>query len=518
MNFSFLKRVVLPYLVYICLFIGTGFLSGAVVHYPLNPPFFLLIGVIGATIFTLGSTVQEAVYNKKNLREEGVVKFIIFSILLSIGIGMISGGIQHFSEFPLYASRLIPLGIGLSFVTFIVKNNLKISGKQMSMMVLFGVVILVPFWFALSTYAASMKVVPHGHDEEEEAPATHVQSAILDEKIFVALEGEGKIAVLDPLSQKRTSTIDLSHDGTIFSPHNVQSAPDGKTLWVTANVMDMKMEHTSFRFLPTAMANENHGNMGAQDEVIVIDPNTEKILERIPLGTELHLAHVVLTPDNKKALITAQTEGSIYIYDAQTYQLIKKISTHTGDEPHGLRVTPDGKEAYIATLKGNSVGILNLTTLNLAYHELRGAGVQTAVTQDRATIFISLYDTKQIAFFDREKNNWGVIPLPEGAKGPIQIYPTMDSKYLYVADQGYYFGQPQGNNVFVLNTATKKVEKTIPVGAAPHGIVIAPDDQKIYVSNIVSNDVSIIDRTSQSEVIRVPVGKEPNGITYWKKS
>lgn len=517
MIFSFFKRIVLPYLVYICLFIGTGFLSGAVVHYPLNPPFFLMIGVIGAAIFTLGSTVQEAVYNKKNLREEGVMKFVVFSVLLSLGIGMISGGVQHFSEFPLYASKLIPFGIGLSFVTFILKNNLKISGKQMMLSLLVGALILVPIWFLLSSYASSMKVTPHGHDEDEVATLSQSQGVSLHEKVFVALEGEGKLAVIDPLSQKRVSNIDLSHDGTTFSPHNVQSAPDGKTLWITANVMGMKKEHTSFRFIPTAKANENHGDLGMQDEVIVIDPNTEKILERIPLGMNLHLAHVVLTPDSKRALITAQTEGSISVYDAQTYRLIKKISMHPGDEPHGLRITSDGKEAYIATLKGNSVGILNLATLDLAYHELHGAGVQTAVMPDGATIFISLYDTKQIAFFDRMKNIWGSIALPNGAKGPIQLYPTFDSKYLYVADQGYYFGEPLGNSVFVINTSTKKVEKTISVGSAPHGIVIAPDDQRIYVTNIVSNDVSIIDRTSQTEVSRIPVGKEPNGITYWKK-
>ena len=60
-----------------------------------------------------------------------------------------------------------------------------------------------------------------------------------NEKIYVAVEGEGKIAVVD--AEKRTviKTIDLSvaHEGGIltFAPHNIQVAPDGKTVWVTAN-------------------------------------------------------------------------------------------------------------------------------------------------------------------------------------------------------------------------------------------------------------------------------------------
>ena len=55
------------------------------------------------------------------------------------------------------------------------------------------------------------------------------------------------------------------------------------------------------------------------------------------------------------------------------------------------------------------------------------------------------------------------------------------------------------------------------MGIAPHGIVIAFNDQKIYVTNILSNDISVIDRASQMEEARIPVGKTPNGITYWKK-
>lgn len=58
-------------------------------------------------------------------------------------------------------------------------------------------------------------------------------------KLYVAIEGENRIAVLDPATQKAIKSIDLSErvGGIIheFSPHNIQVAPDGKSVWVTAN-------------------------------------------------------------------------------------------------------------------------------------------------------------------------------------------------------------------------------------------------------------------------------------------
>lgn len=514
----YMKGVLLPYIVYIMLFIGTGFLSGAVVHFPINPSFFLVIGLIGVIIFTVASTVQEAVYNKKNLKEEGIIPFIIFSVILSIGIGMISGGVQHFEEYPLYASSLIPTGIAISFITFVLKNNLKLNMKQALFSLLVGGIVLVPMWFLLNAFAHSFEAVPHGHGEETLSQSSE-QAAIIDEKIFVALEGEGSIAVVDPENKKLLSKISLSDKHADFFPHNVQSAPDGTSIWVTGNAKEH--EAHAFNFIPTAYADEIHeGDMSSSssDEVIVINPETEQIIQRIKLGRELHLAHVVLTPDNKYALITAQKEGSIYVVETSTFSVIKKVATGLNDEPHGLRITPDGKTAYIAMLKGRTVGLLDIATWNLTYQDVRGAAVQTAVTENNAFAFVTLFDTKQIGVHDRLRNSWGIISLPKEAKGPLQLYPTHNSKYLYVADQGYYFDQPNGNTIYKINIETKEIAKIISAGNAPHGVVLSPNDRYVYVSNILGSDISVIDTRSDKEIVRIPVGKEPNGITYWKKS
>ena len=105
--------------------------------------------------------------------------------------------------------------------------------------------------------------------------------------------------------------------------------------------------------------------------------------------------------------------------------------------------------------------------------------------------------------------------LPQGAKGPIQMYSTPDSQFIYLADQGYYFEQPASDLVYKIDLLAGIVVKEIKAGSAPHGVVVSPDGAFVYVTNLLSNDVSVIDTATDTEVGRIPVGKEPNGVSFW---
>lgn len=339
------------------------------------------------------------------------------------------------------------------------------------------------------------------------------------DKIYVAVEGDGSVAVIDPTKREVVKTIDLSieHDGgqLVYAPHNVQVSPDGLTLWVTANSGAHEEEHSK-SFIPVALANgDDHADAGEEaDEVIVISTNTDAIVKRIPLKKRVHLAHIVLTPDTRYAVATTQTEGSIYIFDAQLLTLKDEIVAPKGSEPHGLRVSPDGKTAYIAMLKGKNLGILDIASKKLTEVPLGGQAVQTGVTPDGKYAVASLYDTKELAVYETASKQLSKVGLPKTAKGPVQMYVTPDSRYIYLADQGYYFEQPISDLVYKIDLTKQTVVKEIKGGQGPHGVVISPDGRYVYVTNIVSGDVSVIETATDQEVAKIPVGKEPNGISY----
>lgn len=337
----------------------------------------------------------------------------------------------------------------------------------------------------------------------------------ISEKVYVALEGEGKIAIINPADNKVLKTIDLTikdQDSTIkLSPHNVQVAPDNKSVWVTANFVESEMDMHGFRIIKNVYAHSEG------DYIINIDPLTDAITESAPLSKGNHLAHIVLTPDSKFAYATAQEKDAIYKLNTLNHSIDKTIELPKGSNPHGLRISVDGTKAYVAEMGGKSLGILDLKTDTYQQVKLNGAAVQTAITPDDKYVFVSVYDTKSVARYDRETGNVSYIELPQEAQGPVQLYATPNSKYLYVADQGYYFDKPKSNKVYKIDIATSKIVKEITAGDAPHGVVISPNGQTAYITNLLSNDLTVIDTAKDEEIARIPVGKMPNGVSYWEK-
>lgn len=333
------------------------------------------------------------------------------------------------------------------------------------------------------------------------------------EKIYVAVEGSGEIAVIDTTTRMVLKRIDLSEDkdGIMvgYMPHNVQVAPDNKSVWVTANAMDSGMK-MSFRIIPRAEASALHS-----DEVIVIDPSSDTIVKRIKLGQELHLSHVALTPDSSYAIVAAQGKGILYKINAASFAVEKSVATKKDGGPHGLRISPDGKTAYIAMIGGKSLGILDIASFRLRDIPLKGAVVQTGVTPDGKYALASVYDAKSLAVYDIASTKLSYIDLLKEAKGPVQIYPTPDSRYVYVADQGFYFDQPIGDTVYKVDLKEMKVIQAIKGGSAPHGVIVSRDGKFVYVTNLKSDDVSAIDTVTEKEVAKIKVGKTPNGISLW---
>lgn len=120
--------------------------------------------------------------------------------------------------------------------------------------------------------------------------------------------------------------------------------------------------------------------------------------------------------------------------------------------------------------------------------------------------------------YDLQSGQITRIPLPTGAQGPIQLYATPDSKFLYVADQGELMERPVSNKVFVIDIANAKVINTIKAGNKAHGVVVSQDGKTVYVANTSDNSISIIDVATQKVTATVPVGKGPNGVSYWSET
>ncbi|MFM8548440.1 MAG: hypothetical protein ACKODB_12665 [Betaproteobacteria bacterium] len=140
------------YLEFIALYLGIALVGGAIVHMPGSPTKNVVIMLVGMALF-LAASLREARAKVLTGESAGAGRFLVLSAMLSIGLGMISGSIQHFDEFPDYGSILIPCGIGLSLPTFGMRESLLPGGARLAALVVALGLALPIVWLGLHEFA-----------------------------------------------------------------------------------------------------------------------------------------------------------------------------------------------------------------------------------------------------------------------------------------------------------------------------------------------------------------------------
>jgi len=182
----FMQRIFVPFFTFIALFIGTGFVSGSIVHMGegINP-WDLSLLAIGILFFILGSVSQDMQQDWKRIRGEGIAAFLFLSLVLSIGIGMVSGGMQHFVDTPAYSAILIPLGLALGFMAFILKERIVLHAKEWTFIVpatLIGCAILGVGLRAVSVALPDSLQQGHGQGVQKEQTTSSASSSNEEEE------------------------------------------------------------------------------------------------------------------------------------------------------------------------------------------------------------------------------------------------------------------------------------------------------------------------------------------------
>ncbi len=153
------------YFGYVAYFLGTGLISGGVVHYPLNPGYNAIAMAVGVLIFMSASLYNEFIGTGKRPHVFSVFRTVGIALMLSFGIGMMSGGIMHFYDFPTRAAMLFPIGVLLSFTAYVLNRaNDDMIGVAISgfVVVIFAVVAFLGM-YQLATALEARGTGGHSH-------------------------------------------------------------------------------------------------------------------------------------------------------------------------------------------------------------------------------------------------------------------------------------------------------------------------------------------------------------------
>ncbi|MBT2390744.1 hypothetical protein J7E87_15255 [Streptomyces sp. ISL-1] len=142
------------YLGYVGYYVGAGLISGAVVHHPMDPTRYSMIAGAGVLVFLVATVLNDIILATEKPVLSRTLRVLGTSTMLSFGLGMLSGGMQHFADLPDRCAVLIPLGIVLSFVAYFLKED-KAPWRR-----IFGLMGLAVLVVAALTFAGLRHIAP----------------------------------------------------------------------------------------------------------------------------------------------------------------------------------------------------------------------------------------------------------------------------------------------------------------------------------------------------------------------
>ncbi|MDB5074464.1 MAG: copper resistance protein CopC [Chloroflexi bacterium] len=235
-------------------------------------------------------------------------------------------------------------------------------------------------------------------------------------------------------------------------------------------------------------------NFGAEPGTVSkIDIRTMKVLQTYTVG--LGPAHIIFTPDHRRAFVTDFRSSDLYELDLQsgTTQRIT-FPNDTCFEPHGIDLSEDEHTLYVACGGGSWIYTVDAVTLKVGKPIITAPGAFGVIVDGpRREVWVTNQTANSLSVVD-EKTQKTLTTIPVG-KGPALLAVSPDGRTIYVADQS-------GNQVSVVDAASRKVTATIPVAAQPHGPDVTADGKYLYVASIAGNVVTII-RTSDNKVVAI---------------
>lgn len=134
-----------------------------------------------------------------------------------------------------------------------------------------------------------------------------------------------------------------------------------------------------------------------------------------------------------------------------------------GDE--GFDVTPDGKQAWVANAWNGTISVVDLNSKKVA-----------------ATLQADVQSANRLKI------------TPDGKLALVSML--------------------SGPDLVILNVATRKEVKRLPIGHGAAGILVQPDGARAYVSCTPDNYVAVIDMKTLSVVGHIDAGGEPDGLAW----
>jgi YVTN family beta-propeller protein len=337
---------------------------------------------------------------------------------------------------------------------------------------------------------------------------------------FVAISPDQTKAYVANMLSNNVSVVDLSDLGAMRVTATVGVTGQPKGTVVTA---DGKRVYVGiFRDA------SGNGAYGPGLTVSVVDAETNQYEKDVRVGEEP--ASLVIDPQGARVFVSDGNANGLrpaqaHVIDAAraVYQrqiVVRQAGFYT---PTGIDVTPDGSRLFVICEARKTLAAIDAASgAVLAAYAVDPRAVK--VSRDGRTVYV--YSARQPGdghgrFFAIDTDSLQVLRSLD--LGVITTHSPWDSIVYRIAmnsgETTAYLAGGDGDEVIVVDLVLQRVVSRIWVGAegnrfiAPaRGIVITPDDKRVFVSSCLAQKVSVIDTVTNSIIASVPVPDCPSEV------
>ncbi len=218
--------------------------------------------------------------------------------------------------------------------------------------------------------------------------------------------------------------------------------------------------------------------------VDVIDPHTFRVVERFTVGALPQ--HVVPAWNLRTLYVTNDLGNSLTTINPRTGKPGRTIPV---DDPYNMYFTPNGRFAIVVAERLGRLDFRNPRTFALR-HSLavpcRGVDHMDFTADGRSLLASCEFSGQMVVVNVERQRVVRTIALPDGPSSmPQDVKLSPDGRTFYVADM-------HANGVWEIDASTFRVERLLPTGAGAHGLYPSRDSKYLYVSNRNAGTVSVV--------------------------
>jgi YVTN family beta-propeller protein len=305
--------------------------------------------------------------------------------------------------------------------------------------------------------------------------------------LLIANKGDNSLGIIDPVAGKQVAAVP---EGGITG-HEVIASPDGKTAYVPI------------------YGNSGVGQPGTDGtNMVAIDLASRKVVGNLDFGKGVRPHCPKIGPKDGLLYVSTELEKSISVIDPATMKVVGSVPTGS-EQSHMFVISSDGSRAYTANVGPGTVSVLDLKArkmLNII--PVAGQIQRITLSVDDKLVFTSDTTKPRLAVIDTATNKiktW--ISLPGLGYGSAT---TDDGRWLVIA-------LPLVHQLAAIDLRTMKVAHTVDLPPRPQEVLIAPDQQTVYVSCDQSAKVAAVSLSDWAVKKLIDAGPGADGLAWAAK-